>query len=716
MDSAGETAAGGTLASWLRLGHPRYRSLLLALLAAGAIAAAATYAENLALVGLTRAFAVPLDRSSSLSPLSETLALPLPWLFLCAFVLLRVLRAALLFGTDVGCARLRARAWADLEQQVLRHLLRRTESFFAAHPTAEIVTRLEQDAPRAVDRRTIVVRAWGACALIAGNVAFFLYRDLLLGVVGVLVVVLGATVSRALLGPVRERDRRFLDDNEASKRLLGDLLSATSEVQVGSLYQPVEQRFAATQERRTASFLGFARLQAFVEASHVLTGTVALAAMIMLADAIREGPGAETAALIPVVIWAMPKLFESASRLVMMRFRYHMGTTSAERLLAYEAERTIGNPAPSPAEPVPIRAVVLDGVRFRYRDEGSDTSGGLSEATVTFAGPALIAVVGPTGAGKSTLVRLALGLERPDAGEVRYVTADGTTLSQAPPGAFALLPQHPTLLDTTIGDNLYFGAPAGRDGSQRPTSDELALIERTGVGQLCRRRALDLPFALPPYAGKPGKSDAVAALERDARARVAQVFGRGRRSAEPRSAEPVPGTRHQREREMGGPGRAPSWRESLLPGWLAGGSDAEQETISDVLLDVLEASPLRDHATCVGLGFAVGWQGERLSGGERQLVALCRTLLRPATAVVVDEPTSSLDATRAARVWDLLREEAAARLVVVVTHDREAAATADRVVSLRGGRCECSRDDSEPPDADPSADARAGGRSGAAAA
>ena len=80
----------------------------------------------------------------------------------------------------------------------------------------------------------------------------------------------------------------------------------------------------------------------------------------------------------------------------------------------------------------------------------------------------------------------------------------------------------------------------------------------------------------------------------------------------------------------------------------------------------------------------------RLSGGERQRVALCRALLRRPRLVLADEPTGNLDEVSGQRVLELLfgmaREEGSALLVV--THSRELAATADRIWTLSGGRVE----------------------------
>jgi putative ABC transport system ATP-binding protein len=77
-----------------------------------------------------------------------------------------------------------------------------------------------------------------------------------------------------------------------------------------------------------------------------------------------------------------------------------------------------------------------------------------------------------------------------------------------------------------------------------------------------------------------------------------------------------------------------------------------------------------------------------LSGGERQRVAIARALANDPRVLLADEPTGSLDTNDVARVLALLQRERAERgvTIVLVTHDREVAAAADRIVQLRDGK------------------------------
>jgi len=89
----------------------------------------------------------------------------------------------------------------------------------------------------------------------------------------------------------------------------------------------------------------------------------------------------------------------------------------------------------------------------------------------------------------------------------------------------------------------------------------------------------------------------------------------------------------------------------------------------------------------VGLGARTRHFPHELSGGEQQRVAIARALASGNPVLLADEPTGELDFRTGIRILELLHEQAhAGRAVVVVTHNREIARVADRVVELSSGR------------------------------
>ena len=111
-----------------------------------------------------------------------------------------------------------------------------------------------------------------------------------------------------------------------------------------------------------------------------------------------------------------------------------------------------------------------------------------------------------------------------------------------------------------------------------------------------------------------------------------------------------------------------------LPALLAGTPSGQARRAASALLEA------------VGLADRVRHRPAELSGGQKQRVAVARALVNRPTVLLADEPTGNLDSaatTEVLRLFDRLRAEG--QTLVMVSHDRRTAATADRMVSMRDG-------------------------------
>lgn len=114
----------------------------------------------------------------------------------------------------------------------------------------------------------------------------------------------------------------------------------------------------------------------------------------------------------------------------------------------------------------------------------------------------------------------------------------------------------------------------------------------------------------------------------------------------------------------------------LLPLELCGVPRAEGEQRAQALL------------AQVGLAARAASHPEDLSGGEQQRVAIARALIHRPMLLLADEPTGNLDAETGAAVLSLLSELVREQhlTLLLATHSRDVAASADRVLSLHDGR------------------------------
>jgi putative ABC transport system ATP-binding protein len=120
------------------------------------------------------------------------------------------------------------------------------------------------------------------------------------------------------------------------------------------------------------------------------------------------------------------------------------------------------------------------------------------------------------------------------------------------------------------------------------------------------------------------------------------------------------------------------WENVTLPLELVGRMDGIGSQQAETLLDAVGLLDRRDT------------HPDRLSGGEQQRVAIARALVHDPLLVLADEPTGNLDEATGDTVLALLDDltRRAGKNLIMVTHDPEAAAIADRVLCLQGGKFE----------------------------
>ena len=118
------------------------------------------------------------------------------------------------------------------------------------------------------------------------------------------------------------------------------------------------------------------------------------------------------------------------------------------------------------------------------------------------------------------------------------------------------------------------------------------------------------------------------------------------------------------------------WENVILPLELAGVDNGQARRQAERLLEAVGLLDRRDTFP------------DRLSGGEQQRVAIARALVHDPALVLADEPTGNLDEETGQQVMELLDRltRQNGRNLILVTHSDEAAAYADRILTLRDGK------------------------------
>ncbi|WP_217144179.1 ABC transporter ATP-binding protein [Streptomyces sp. AC627_RSS907] len=115
---------------------------------------------------------------------------------------------------------------------------------------------------------------------------------------------------------------------------------------------------------------------------------------------------------------------------------------------------------------------------------------------------------------------------------------------------------------------------------------------------------------------------------------------------------------------------------------------AKPDATDEELVAAARAAQIHDHIAALPDGYdtVVGERGHRFSGGEKQRLAIARTILRDPPVLVLDEATSALDTRTEAAVQDAIDALSANRTTLTIAHRLSTVRDADQIVVLDGGR------------------------------
>lgn len=207
-------------------------------------------------------------------------------------------------------------------------------------------------------------------------------------------------------------------------------------------------------------------------------------AVMIAAFALVVFPLAEAVLPVSDAVQHIPRYRESLDRL--RRLEGAEGEQGQQK----EAEPRLDRMSPNPAEPslerlsdhrIRIRIhpkqksdIRLDRVSFRY---GQDDEDAVHELTLHLPQGKRLAILGRSGGGKSTLLKLIQGALEPSAGKVLFNEQPVQSLGESLPEVISVLNQHPHLFDTTVANNLRIGRPDATDEQLRRVAAQVGLAD-----------------------------------------------------------------------------------------------------------------------------------------------------------------------------------------------------------------------------------------------
>ena len=380
------------------------------------------------------------------------------------------------------------RALADLRLAIFDHLQRLPVSFYERRPAGVLISRMTNDV-EALDSLvtdSVVTLFQGSLTLI-GTIGVLIYLDWHLALISFAMVPLigiGSLIFRIVSADAYRRTRETIGG------ITGYLQESLSGVRVVRTFGQEPRHaaeFAALNESNRAANMRTVNLNAAYFPAIEFISAVAIV-VVLLYGGSQAIDGTIKAGVLVGFLAALNNFFNPITQLSQLYTTYQSGMAALDKIfeLLDEAPAMVERPG-APALPAVRGELRFDHVSFGYqRGDGETGPLALEDVDLTIAPGETVALVGATGAGKSTLAKLIARFYDPTAGRV---LVDGHDLRDVTlhslRSQLGVVPQEAFLFAGTIRSNIAFGRPDASDAEIEAAARAIGaheFIEALGEG------------------------------------------------------------------------------------------------------------------------------------------------------------------------------------------------------------------------------------------
>lgn len=351
------------------------------------------------------------------------------------------------------------RAQNRMQQQMLNRIMQSEWHSKAHHHSGDILNRLEIDVSNVVTFLTETIPNTLSVLMMFIGAFFCLFAmDKTLAVILVAIIPLFLAVSKIYMQQMRRLTREVRDSDSRVQAVMQETIQHRMVIKTLEACNDMVQRLENTQAKLRENVVRRTSFSIF--SNFIINFGFALGYLIaFLWAAIRMSAGTLTFGGMTAFLQLVNKIQSPARNLTKLAPAFVSVFTAAERLMELAAE-----PLEEQGEPITVGApcgIRLENVTYKYED---GTKNVISNLSFDFRPGSCTAILGETGAGKTTLVRMLLALMKPKEGRiVLYNDMEEHTLSPRMRCNFVYVPQGNTLMSGTIRENLRLGKPSATD-------------------------------------------------------------------------------------------------------------------------------------------------------------------------------------------------------------------------------------------------------------